>query len=481
MKKIYKPVAVLMLGLSLFSCEKIVEDLNVDPNNPTDAPANLILTGTQLSNVVVQEGIASLLVSIWSGYATGHDRQWRDYANYNITSGNFDSEWNNVFRGTVNNARITIDKAMMLNNRKMAGIAKIVMANSLATATQLWGDIPLEQAGQIQEYPNPMFESQADVYTKLLALLDEAIADLETGIGTVGAEDIHFGGDATKWIQTAYTLKARLLTDTEQYAAAYTAAENGISTYANSLYAPHGQIANINQNQFYAFLTQTRPGDISAASAYNVNLLDPASSTYRGNAKTDESARFLFYYRPVGVNTSGVAEPNTSSTATARGFFAMDARFPMVTYQENILTLAETALRSGMGVEQALEYLNSYRNFLSAGGYVDPTYQTTAASKYEPYEAADFAAGGIENQDGISQEDALLREIIQERYVTFYGTHLGWNDERRTRGEVYEVGLSPNAGTELPWRFIYPQNELNSNSNAPTVVPGIFSKLPIYE
>lgn len=481
MKRIYKPVAVLLLGLSLFSCEKIVDDLNVDPNNPTNAPANLTLTGTQLANVVVQEGIASLLVSIWSGYATGHDRQWRDYANYNITSGNFDGEWNNVFRGTVNNGRITIAKAMELNNRKMAGIAKIVMANSLATATELWGDIPFEQAGRIAEYPNPMFESQAEVYTKLLTLLDEAIADLESGVGTVGAEDIHFGGDATKWIQVAYTLKARLLTDTEQYAEAYAAAENGISTYANSLYAPHGEIASVNQNQFYAFLTQSRPGDISAANAFNVNLLNPESTTYRGNAKTDESARYLFYYRPVGVNTAGVTEPNTSSSATAKGFFAMSAKFPLVTYQENILTLAETALRSGLGVDVALEYLNAYRQFLNTGGYIDPTYQSSATLKYEPYVAADFAAGGIENEDGISQEDALLREILQERYVTFYGTHLGWNDDRRTREEVYSVGLTPNTGTQLPWRFIYPQNELNSNLNAPTEVPGIFTKLPIYE
>jgi len=282
-------------------------------------------------------------------------------------------------------------------------------------------------------------------------------------------------------MQAAYTLKARLLTDTEQYQAAFTAAEKGISTYANSLYAPHGIITGVNQNGFYNFLTQSRPGDISAAGAYNVNLLNPTSTTYRGNTKTDESARYLFYYRPVGVNTVGVTEPNTSSSTTAKGFFAMDAKFPMITYQENILTLAETALRSGMGMEMALQHLNTYRAFLNTGGYIDPTYATTNAYKYEPYVAEDFAAGGIENPDGISQTDALLTEILQERYVTFYGTHLGWNDERRTRDEVFGVKLAPNAGTQLPWRFIYPQNELNSNANAPTVVPGIFTPLPIYE
>ncbi len=481
MKRFYKPVVTGLLSLCLVACKSMVDDLNVDPNNPTDAPGSLTLTGAQLANVVVQEGIASLLVSIWTGYATGHDRQWRDYYLYNVTAGVYDTEWNNVFRGTVNNSRITINKASALNNRKMTGIAKIVMVNSLATATELWGNIPYDQAAQIQEFPNPAFESQLEVYPKLIALLEEAIGELESGVGTVGAEDIHFSGDAAKWIPVAYTLKARLLVDMKQYAAAFAAAEKGIGTFANSLYAPHGTIPSVNQNQFYAFLTQSRPGDISAVGAYNVSLLNPAGATYRGNAKTDETARFRFYYQPNGVNTRGVMEPNTSSTVTAKGFFAIDAKFPLVTYQENILTLAETALRAGKGFEAALGYLNTYRNFLSKGGYIDPTYQASAPSTYQPYEARDFTAGGMENSDGIAPENALLREILQERYVTFYGTHLGWNDERRTRNEPYGIKLPPNSGGQLPWRFIYSQNEINSNRNAPSPVPGIFEPLPIYE
>ncbi|GAA4401641.1 SusD/RagB family nutrient-binding outer membrane lipoprotein [Nibrella viscosa] len=481
MKRIYKSISVLLLSGYFLSCESIVDNLNTDPNNPTDAPASLVFTGTQLANVVVQEGIASLLGSIWGGYTTGYDRQWKDYGLYNVTAGVYDTEWNNVFRGVVMNGQITINKATTLGNRKMVGITKVLMANSVATATELWGDIPFSEAAQISAFPHPKFESQQNVYTKTLALLDEAIADLASGVGTVGAEDIHFGGDATKWTQVAYTLKARLLMDTKQYEAAFAAAEKGISTYANSLYAPHGTTTGVNQNQFYVFLTQSRPGDISAVGAYNVGLLNPAGTTYRGNAKTIETARYLFYYQPTGVNTRGVVEPNTSSTTTAKGFFGMDARFPMVTYMENILTLAETALRTGKGMTAALGYLNTYRSFLNAGGYIDATYRTAATLKYEPYVADDFATGGIENKDGLTPENALLREILQERYVTFYGTHLGWNDERRTRKETVSVKLQPANGTQLPWRFIYSQNEINSNKNAPNPVPGIYEPLPIYK
>lgn len=481
MKRLYTTGVSLLLSLWVSSCSSIVDNLNIDPNNPTSSTASLLLTGTEIANMATQEGMASRLTTIWDGYLTGADRQWLDYYNYNVSAGIYDTDWNLVFAGVNANALLTIEQANALGNRKMAAIAKILRANALATGTELWGDIPFDQAGNNALYPNPAFESQATVYTKLIALLDDAIADLNSGLGTVSTEDIHFGGDATKWKQVAYTLKARLLTDTKQYDAAYTAATSGISAYANSLYAPHGTTANVNQNQFYTFLTIQRTGDIYAVGAYNVGLLNPADTRYRGNSKTIETARYRFYYLENGVNTPGKIEPNTSSSATASGFFAQAASFPLVTYQENILTLAEMALRSGKGFATALGHLNTYRAFLNGGGYISPTYLTSGTYKYDAYVAADFASGGIENADGLTADNALLREILQERYVSFYGQHIGWDDERRTRSEAVGIKLTPNTGSQLPWRFIYSQNELNSNASAPKPFPVTFDTPTIYK
>lgn len=478
MKRIYRSFFVLVASLQFFACSSIVENLNVDPNNPTKSTASLLLTGTEIANMATQEGMASRLTTIWDGYASGADRQWLDYYNYNVTAGVYDADWNLVYQATNANALLTIDQANALGNRKMVAIAKILRANALATGTELWGDIPFDQAGDNAKYPNPAFEPQATVYTKLLASLDDALADLKSGVGTVTTEDIHFAGDATKWTQVAYTLKARLLTDLKQYDAAYTAAQSGISVFANSLYSPHGNTASVNQNSYYSFLASTRTGDINAVGAYNVSLLNPTSTKNRNNAKTIETARFKFYYLENGVNSPGKVEPNTAGTA---GFFAQTASFPLITYQENILTLAESALRSGKGFTVALGHLNAYRAWLNTGGNISTTYLTAGSYKYEPYVAADFAAGGIENTDGITADNALLREILQERYVSFYGQHIGWNDERRTRAEPYGIKLTPNNGTLLPWRFIYPQNELNSNANAPKPVPATFEVPAIYK
>jgi len=480
-KQLFKSLFLAFITLGLSSCESLVDDLNMNPNDPTDASAEYVFKGAEIAHMAAQEGMTSRLSLVWASYGRGVALQYGTWGMYQITANNFDSEWNLYFTGANKNLLIAIEKANALNNRRMAGVAKILRAHALGSATELWGDIPFSETSDPETYSNPRFESQDELYPKLQALLDEGIADLDAGVGTLGAEDIFLNGDANKWREVAYTLKARLFIDMKQYGEAYAAALNGISAYGNSLYAPHGNTVNANQNATFSLLTTVRTGSITGENAYNALILNPAGEQYRGNAKTDETARFRFYYLEEGVNAPGVIEPNTLTTAARRGFFAEDASFPLVTYQENLLTLAEMALRAGNGLETALAYLNEYRAFLNGGGYLHTTYQEGGTFLYEPYVLGDFASGGMENQDGISQEDALLREILEERYVSFYGQHLGWNDERRNRNDVFGIKLTPTNGARLPSRFIYSQNELNSNSNSPEVAPSLFDIIGIYQ
>lgn len=100
-------------------------------------------------------------------------------------------------------------------------------------------------------------------------------------------------------------------------------------------------------------------------------------------------------------------------------------------------------------------------------------------TQYSAYVAADFDPLGMENADSIDPTRALLREIIQERYVSLYGTFLPFNDARRIRksdGDL-TVPFPLNGGTftQYPERFPYAQDELNANSNAPSPEPGIFA------
>ena len=148
-----------------------------------------------------------------------------------------------------------------------------------------------------------------------------------------------------------------------------------------------------------------------------------------------------------------------------------------MTYQENLLILAECAYRT-QGFDAGLQALNNYRAFLSTGGYMGAV--NTSDLRYDAYVAADFAAGGIENKSGLSPNDALLREIIEERYVTFFGQIEGFNDLRRTLKESnIRVPVAPNRGSELPQRFLYPQSEIDRNAQTPNPIPSLFQATPV--
>ena len=102
----------------------------------------------------------------------------------------------------------------------------------------------------------------------------------------------------------------------------------------------------------------------------------------------------------------------------------------------------------------------------------------TDALKYDPYVLADFEKDGIENKDGIATERALLREIIEERYVSGFTGLLAFDDLRRLGTKEKDIAVLPPfnspTATQYPQRFIVAQSELSANQNAP-VDAGIFA------
>ncbi len=471
MKKI---LFIFALVFIFSSCADLVDDLNEDPNNPTTAPYSLILTGAQLGNVVLQTGESTRKAGIFAGQYTGLDRNHLLYTTYNVSASNFNAEWNNVYVDAVINTRVAEQSARDEGIEGITiGILQVVRAMAFGTATSFWGDIPFDEAG-IPDIESPGFESQETVYAKIQDLLDEAIVNLSSGTGIPAlGSDIHFNGDPVAWTEVAYSLKARYYLQTKNYAAAYAAAQNGISGVENSLLSPHGTSAS-DANLTYQFFEIAVRGADLVTSDFMASLIDPNAANspdftnYRGNAKTDETARYDYLFR---TNGTGI-QPNT-----ATGVAAADEPGAMITYQENLLILAEAGFRSN-GFDTGLTHLNAFRAFMAGGGYLrNPNLSDL---QYDAYEATDFESGNIENPDGISPDDALLREILEERYITLFGTMENFSDTRRTyREETVRVPVQPNTGSELPQRLLYPQSEIDRNPRTPSPIPGFFDPTPV--
>ncbi len=470
-----KNILTLSFIIALFSsCSGLVDGLNNNPNSPTSAPYHNILTGAEVANIVLYSGEFSRKTGIFSGQYTGLDRNHLGYWRYAVTTNSFNQEWNNVYADLLINARATEDAAVAEGIEGVTiGVCQTLQALALGAGTAVWGDIPFDEGG-IPDIISPVFEGQIVVYEKLQALLDEAISNFASGTGRpFSNSEIFFDGEPGLWTKAAYTLKARYYMHTKEYNKAYEAAQSGISSKDGNLMGPHGTAVENSNLNYQFFAVAVRQSDL-VTSDFMTSLvapdiaINPDFSNYRGNVKTNETGRYNYLFHVTSFGT----QPNTND-----GFAAQNAPSPIVTYEENTLILAEAGIRSA-GFDAGLNHLNEYRAFLQSGGYM--TNATAQDLKYEAYESADFEKGGMENMDGLNASDALLREILEERYISLFGQLEVFNDVRRTEGESeVRVPIKPNEGNQLPQRFLYPSTEIERNVNTPNPVLGLFERTAV--
>jgi hypothetical protein len=481
MKKINIRIVSLFVMLStLVGCTSYVEDINTDPDNLTDSDAKNLFQGVLLANQFFQTSSNTRDVMIWLNQANGEDRQYVSLNNWNnSTASMFDDSWNNAYVNTITQAKITIVKAKKEGNPYLAGAAQVIEAHCIGTVTSLWGDVPYSEIKIDGTNLQPKYDAQASIYTSIQLLLDDAIANLKLN-GTIPAEkDIYYAGDKSKWLKLAYSLKARYYLHTKEFDKAKTNALLGINTANGDFIAKFGNSYGQSFNPFYSFLVYDRDSYMSGDS-YAARLLDPSAALYRGNSKTDESARFIFnylnngeYFDPYTLNIYGGDYGGTN------GKFGSDSPLPMVTYGEMLLVISEVDARASFTT--GLTSYNRYRALLNTGysiGIDNAGYDAETFS-YSDYDAADFAADGMENSSSsVSQQNALLREIFQERYIYLIGTYETLNDFARSNNTANIQLKSGYEGT--PQRFLYPQVEINANPNTPSPLPKTTTKTPIH-
>ncbi|MGB4973714.1 MAG: SusD/RagB family nutrient-binding outer membrane lipoprotein, partial [Cyclobacteriaceae bacterium] len=289
-----KKIILILLPLLMFTrCENILEDINVNPNEPVSAPADLLLIGAELANITVHVSHLQRISGMWTGQYSGKLLLYKSLGEYNISTEETNNTWSYIYQGIVKQSRIM--QTELADRPNYVGIAKILEAHAVGTAAEIFGDIPYTQAvDSNEEIEDPVFDSQSAVFASLQILLDGAIADLNSlATNPSISNEIFHAGNKTKWIQTAYTLKARYYMDVKDYGNAYTAAQSGIAINANSMkFKPVGNSANGDTNLLNVFVGE-RNDYMSTAGTFLEGLIAPGGG--RNNAKTNEQARSKYY------------------------------------------------------------------------------------------------------------------------------------------------------------------------------------------
>jgi len=436
MKKIKYLLLIAVVTLT-FSCEDYTTDINDDPNNFGSSAPELIIGQAQLAWMQLAEGNGARVAGIFMNQFTGEDRQYLTIDTYSITANRFNANWNGTFVNGIAQAQITKKLALENGNTKLAGVAQIIEAALFGELTALYGDIPFTEVNNADEFYTPAYDSQASVLTGVQALLDNAITNVEAEPASLYAGNRL--SSAATWAEIANSLKARYYLLAKDYPNALTYAKLGVNATAGSLISLHPGDAAENRNLYYQFMVDEREGYLGATGSYLEQLIDVNNAAFSRLLTTPgESVRHDFYFNG--------DDPNVTET----GIFAQTASFPVISYEEVKLIEAEAAQRTGDDAGARTAF-NAVR--------------TALATQY----GAAFPATA-------STGETLLKEIIEEKYITLVGQLQPFHDIRRTNNIL---NVPAKVGTVIPQRFLYPQSEIDSNPNTPSPIPGLFDKTSV--
>jgi hypothetical protein len=205
--KFSKSLVGLALLFSASSCSLFDLDINNDPNNPSTAPAGILLTRieTDLADIL---GNHETTLGIFMGL-----QGTQGTSRFDVNNNTFNDVWGQMYTGPLKE----VEDLLKNPNPHFAGIGQVLKAYAYATMVDQFGDVPFTKAGQANLASgdtNATFDKDATIYTACLKLIDDAIVNLKKTVPagiTPLSGDVIYGNSAASWLRMATSLKLKML------------------------------------------------------------------------------------------------------------------------------------------------------------------------------------------------------------------------------------------------------------------------------
>ena len=206
---LFKKLGLALFVLSFAACTDL-DELLVNPNgvDPSEADAESLYNNIQLGFNGVQRGPY--------GFTTGLTRMEAEIGGFTYTAthqpAEFDGLWGSFYSGFLPDADAFREIAEPLGLDGAVASVNVMEAYGYMMMVDLFGDVPLVEAGQgdaEEQNLNPSRTDAAEVYAYAEGLLDEAIMMLDSAENFTVAFDNFYGGNVDDWAALARTLKLR--------------------------------------------------------------------------------------------------------------------------------------------------------------------------------------------------------------------------------------------------------------------------------
>jgi hypothetical protein len=493
----YKSTAWLLVVSIMVSCNKQdLVDLNIDRNSVSDIDqAYLFSTGTlriagEYENTRANMLYAATMIqhtASTAGYFSGD----KYFYSAQYSGAYMERHFTDVIRLFSQAINKTASDATQAN---VYAASLLLRAFDLHRMTDMYGDIPYEQAGKgLDSSANwfPKYQSQKDVYAALVRDIKAARDKFSASARNLGAQDFIYGGDVAKWKKFANSLLMRVAMRMSKVDAAtaktvFLEAYNsgGFTSNADNAHikfaeGPQGINRNGLNDGYWNTYKYSRDCKVSKTFInWMVANNDPRLMIVSGGtgnpdaAATWKTAPADQKGMPNGFTATNITTALSAADAAAyaasptpRWVFSMlnlkymDWSDPYIlqTYAEVQLMAAEAAVLGWISSDAATHFKNGVEAAINNWRGFDASFARTQA-EIDAY-VAGRGFGAASNAD-------KLRLIGEEYWAATYLNDIeSWSNWRRTGFPALTPTKDPNRweANEIPRRLKYWENEISSN------------------
>ncbi|MFV0544653.1 MAG: SusD/RagB family nutrient-binding outer membrane lipoprotein [Bacteroides sp.] len=462
-----KKIMVFILSVLLFfSCSNL-EEMNLDPNNPTQTHPKLLLT--QLCMKAFTRGNSAMYATKMVIQADGEN----EGQYYKWSRGSFDP-YNDL-----RNVQKMYEEAERINDPTYMALAKFFRAYYFYELTLRFGDIPYSEAlkGESEAVYAPTYDAQEAVFEGLLNELKEAnklLTDNETIIGG----DIIYQGNSFKWRKLINSFRLKVLMTLSNQS---TVGQLNISSEFNSIassqplmesLADNGQLVYLDQqgNRYPQFNAQWSGYYMDDTFIQRLReRQDPRLfifSAQTNQARTEGKAidDFTSYEGgdPAAPYSDAIIKVSQGTISPINDRYRIDPIVEptmLMGYAELQQILAEGVVRGWINGHAKTYYENGIR----ASFKFFETYAKKQAQYLNESALNSYLQGVLVDLDQATTAKQKIEYIIMQKYlVNFYqGNWDSYYEQLRTNYPEFRRPV----GTNIPKRWMYPQSEYNVNGD----------------
>lgn len=488
------------MTLSVYSCDDFV-DINKNPNQTTTSTPELVLSGAL--NATAGQLFFNQMGAFWAGQwcPSGDVSGFIAEKTYDLNNNYGTGIWTGVYDNLIDYKYIIDESKKSPGKTAVGAIARIMTALLYQRLVDTYGNVPYKDALKGTEVIRPAYDDAQSVYESNIEEIDAAVAILKAITDPEDSPkgaDIMFGGDLTKWVKFANTLKLRMLirqsampgrgayitseiaqissdgylTEDANLTPGYLKTSGKLNPFWNNYF--RNETDNLNNNfNFYrstAFLVSNLPG----TDARRLYIVAPqGSAVHPGSLKTFgvvQSAAtppvfsWAFTGTRTGVNYGDETPAAYSAVTSGIGFGILksfDMPMTLITAAESYFLQCEAVQRSYLAGDAALLYAQA----------VTASFKTLNAETVSVNSVSGFPTiTSTPEQNAVARlaevpYDGSIQRIITQKWVASvgYGGFEAWCDYRRTgfpNAPLSLRAIKPNP----PVRLFYPNQEVQTNA-----------------